>query len=76
MLRDGLDSKAWGVEWERNMSSDAGIGMDSDSEARKNVGVPRVGPRAGGAFVLKPNLPPPHPAQPTPFLLLDNPMPE
>ena len=72
----GLDAKAWGVEWERDLSSDAGIDMDSDSEARKNVRVPRVGPRAGGAFVLKPNLPLPHPAQPTPFLLLDNLTPE
>ena len=61
------------MEWERGLSSDTGIDMDSNSEARKNVRVPRVGPRGRGVFVLKPNLPPPHTAQPSPFLLLDNP---
>lgn len=71
VLRD-FDVKAWGVAWERDLSSEVGIDLDSDSRAHKMY-ASLAGPRAESVFVLKPDLTPPHPAQPTSLAPLSDP---
>ena len=72
VLSDDFDFKAWDVALERDLSSEARIDLDSDSRARKMY-ASLVGPRAESVFVLKPDLTPPHPAQPTSLAPLSDP---